>query len=58
MRFLFTAAPHDRIKHLRVSSTSSANAETPKKQHSDGEILLGRAGVFLLDRVLLTFMFG
>ena len=46
MRFVFTAAPHDRIKHLRVSSTPSANAETPKKQHSGGEILLGRAGVF------------
>lgn len=32
----FTAAPHDRIKHLRVSSTLGANAETLKKQHSSG----------------------
>lgn len=37
MRFLFTAAPHDRIKHLRVSSTPSGNAETLKKQHSSGK---------------------
>lgn len=50
MRFLFTAAPHDRIKHLRVSSTPSANAETPKKQHSGGGNLVGEGGSFFCVR--------
>lgn len=40
----FTAAPHDRIKHLRLSPTLSANAEAAlkkKKQHSSGKSCWG-----------------
>lgn len=51
MRFLFTAAPHDHIKHLRVSSTPSANAETPKKQHSGGGNLVGEGRSFFLCEI-------
>lgn len=56
----FTAAPHDRIKHLRVSSTPSTNAETPKKASQQWDILLGRAetGGLKWGQVPSTFMFG